>query len=202
MLISIKNPGKQVHCEPSLKKLTAILLLAVFLVNLVGYRGWFYLAEQQWNKEQQTSLDHSLYNEDELITIRVPLRLPYVSDTKEFKRTDGEIKVNGHIYRYVKSKIENGQYVLLCLPDHYKQRLEIAKQDYYRLANDTDQNTDTKKTGSSSLLLKLQLSDYEQCYLSFTALGLHSLQPVYFFTQDKRVVSSPHLSPAQPPDVI
>ena len=118
-----------------MKKLTAIFLLVIFLFNLVGYRGWFYVAETQWETQLQNELDKEQYNEADLITIRAPLQLPYVTDTREFQRTDGEVIVDGKIYRYVKSKIENGEYVLLCLPDHNKQKLEKAKKDFFAESN-------------------------------------------------------------------
>jgi len=186
-----------------LKKLVAILLLVVFLFNLVGYRGWFYLAEQQWETQLQNALDKEQYNEADLITIRAPLLLPYVTDTREFQRTDGEVNVNGKIYHYLKSKIEKGEYVLMCLPDHNKQQLEKAKQDFFKDANDLLQNGSSKKSGGSkSGLFKNLLSEYNCNNLSFNHPVVGNFGRNYNIHSVGNLPSSPPPSPFQPPELI
>ncbi|MEJ7828524.1 MAG: hypothetical protein WKF91_10020 [Segetibacter sp.] len=185
-----------------MKKLVAILLLVVFLFNLVGYRGWFYMAEQQWEAQLRNLLDKEQYNDAELITIRVPLLLPYVTDTREFQRTDGEINMNGKIYHYVKSKIENGDYVLMCLPDHNKQQLKKAKEDFFRDANELLQNGSSKKSGSSkSGLFKHLLSEYNCNSLSFNHVVINNGSRDYNIHSVEDMSSPPPLSPFQPPEI-
>jgi hypothetical protein len=185
-----------------LKKLAAILLLVLFLFNMVGYRGWFYIAEQQWEAQLQTSLDKEQYNEADLITIRAPLLLPYVTDTREFQRTDGEVKVAGVIYHYVKSKIEKGEYVLLCLPNKNKQQLEKAKEDFFKDANDLLQNGSSKKTGNSKAgVFKNILSEYCYNYISFNKPVRNGSFHDYNIQHVEDLLSAPHLSPLQPPEL-
>ncbi len=186
-----------------MKKLVAILLLVVFLFNLVGYRGWFYIAEQQWEAQLQNSLDKEQYNDADLITIRAPLLLPYVTDTREFQRTDGEIKVNGKIYHYVKSKIEKGEYVLMCLPDHNKQQLEKAKEDFFEDANELLQNGSSKKPGSSKPgLFKNLLSEYNCNNISFNHPEISNSGRNYNIHFVETLPSTRLLSPFQPPELI
>ena len=172
------------------------------MFNLVGYRGWFYVAERQWATQLQNELDKEQYNEADLITIRAPLQLPYVTDTREFQRTDGEVTVDGKIYRYVKSKIENGEYVLLCLPDHNKQQIEKAKEDFFKDANDLFQNGTTKKTGKSkSGVFKNILPEYSTDNNCFNKLVRNSTCIDYNIQPVEALLSSPYLSPFQPPDL-
>jgi hypothetical protein len=172
------------------------------MFNLVGYRIWFYVVEQQWELQLQSNLDKSQYNEGDLITIRAPLMLPYVTDTREFQRTDGEIKLNGKIYHYVKSKIENGEYVLLCLPNNNKQRLEKAKEDFFKDANDFYANNSSKKSGSSKFSsFKNIISDYNCGYFTFIQPAVNSIAINYNLQPLSDLVSLPHLAPLHPPQI-
>jgi hypothetical protein len=89
-----------------------------------GYRLWYYFEQQRSDKNFEALLDKEQYNDAELITIKMPLLLPYQSDTKDFERVSGEVNFNGKIYKYVKRKIENGEFVLMCLPDKNKMQIE------------------------------------------------------------------------------
>ena len=99
-----------------MKKLAAILFLTLFLFNIIGYRLVFYFVQQENDITLETSLDKAEYNESELITIKVPISLPYQTNWKDFERVDGEINFEGKIYKYVKRKVEDGQLVLMCRP--------------------------------------------------------------------------------------
>lgn len=168
---------------------------------MVGYRGWFYMAERQWEAQLQNSLDNEQYNEADLITIRAPLLLPYVTDTREFQRTDGEVKVDGIIYHFVKSKIEKGEYVLLCLPNKNKQQLEKAKEDFFKDANDLLQNGSSKKGNSKAGVFKNILSVYNFNHISFTKPASDCISHNYNIQRVGDLLSAPHLSPLQPPEL-
>lgn len=184
-----------------MKKLAAILLLVILLFNMAGYRGWFYVAERQWEAQLQNSLDKEQYNEADLITIRAPLLLPYVTDTREFQRTDGEVKVAGVIYHYVKSKIENGEYVLQCLPNKNKQQLEKAKEDFFKEANDILQNGSSKKGNSKAGVCKNILPEYNFNQMNFSRAIGDCISFDYNIQRNGNLLSAPHLSPLQPPEL-
>ncbi len=160
------------------------------------------MVEQRWEAQLQNSLDKKQYSEADLIIIRVPLLLPYVTDTREFQRTDGEVNVNGKIYCYVKSKIEKGEYVLMCLPDHNKQQIEKAKEDFFKDANELLQNGSSKKSGSSKLgLFKNLLSEYNCNSLSFNHPVTDNGSRNYNIHSVEDLSSMPPLSPFQPPEI-
>jgi hypothetical protein len=183
--------------ESVLKKLAAILLLIVFLFHFIGYRGWFYLLEHQWQQEIQLSLDMDEYNEADLITIRAPLMLPYVTDTRDFQRTDGQITLNGKVYRYVKSKVENGEYVLLCLPDNYQQHLQKGKKDFFTYSNDIASDDGSRKTDNKPLKL---ITDSDQSYFDFILHDYTGSLINGYRSETSRLAFAPHVSPEQPPD--
>ncbi len=186
-----------------MKRLTAIFLIIIFLFNTGGYRIWFYFEDKQSDKNLEASLDKDQYNETELITIRVPLSLPYQNDTKDFERITGEINFNGKIYKYVKRKIENGEFVLLCMPDKNKMQIEKQKEDFFKNTNDLNQNNTSKKQDNSKTIsFKKAASEYDQYSFSFKINLLKNISQKFGFHKNEILLSSPHLSPEQPPDII
>lgn len=114
----------------------------------------------------EADLDKGLYDSSELITLRVPLSMPYQSDWGEFRRADGEINFEGRHYRTVMRKVEKGQLVLLCLPDHYRTILENGVNDYAAHSNDLAPAAPSKKSAAS--FKKDSLSgEYELLFHSF-----------------------------------
>lgn len=152
-----------------LRKLAAILSLALLVFNLAGYRLWFYYAERQSDAAMEAKLETKSYNENELITISVPLNLPYQTDWVEFERVDGEIVVDGATYKYVERKIAHGELILKCLSDSNKTQLKSAREEFFKLANDL-QNAPAKKSGSNtSLAFKNLVLQYDAVPNAWTA---------------------------------
>jgi len=182
------------------KKLATILLLALLLFNFVGYKLVFYALQQKAGKELVSRIDNNTYNEADLITITVPLSMPYLTESKDFERKDGEITFNGKIYHYVKEKVSQGNLVLMCLPDEQKMRIQSAKDDFSKLANELQNNTSSKKSGENSQVLKLALSDYEQLQTaSFDFYLIQTTDP--FFTGASYALQiGEGLIPEQPPE--
>ena len=132
-----------------MKKFAAILLLALFLFNIIGYRIILFYAQRQSDVQLEASLDKDLYDDADLVTITVPLSLPYLNNQSQFERVDGEINFNGKIYKYVKRKVTEGNLVLLCLPDYNKMRLQSEANASYKNISDVATNSNSKKSSDS-----------------------------------------------------
>lgn len=146
-----------------MKQLAAILLLCIFLFNIGGYRGVFFLFEKNANSKLIAAIDKDQFDTDQLITITVPLSLPYQNNWKNFERVDGEIMVDGKLYHYVQRKVVDGAMVLQCIPDENKMHIENAKDDFFRLAGDLiNNNTTTKKSSNNNVAgFKNMVWDYD-----------------------------------------
>lgn len=166
-----------------------------------GYKLWYYFEQQRSDKNLEALLDKEQYNEAELITIKMPLSLPYQNDTKDFERVSGEVNFNGKIYKYVKRKIENGEFVLMCLPDKNKMQIENQKQDFFKNTNDIANNTSKRSDNSKSISFKNISSDYDQYSFSFKINTLNISSQNFGLYKIENLLSSPHVSPEQPPDV-
>jgi len=184
-----------------LKKLAAILLIILFLFNLFGYRILFYYAQQQSDVTLEHNLDQNAYNESELITLIIPLSIPYQHNSDGFERFDGEITLNGNIYKYVKRKYCDGKIIFLCLPDHDKMHLEVAKNNYVTNISDI-QNSGTKKQDNSKSAIGKNLStDYQQNVSDYNIAFYNIINEHSFSNQVFPLATAIISSPEQPPEL-
>jgi len=184
-----------------LKKLSAILLIILFLFNLFGYRIFFYYAQQQSDITLEQSLDENRYNEKELVSITIPFSMPYQHNSDGFERFDGEITLKGKIYKYVKRKYADGNIIFLCLPDYNKMQLETAKNNYSSNINDFQDSGSNKQDNSKSTLGKNISNDFEQNVSAYT-FGLNvSINKPHFLHHISRLVTTALSSPGQPPEL-
>lgn len=132
--------------------------------------------------------------------LKIPINLPYQNNWEDFERVDGELTVEGKIYKYVKRKIEDGNLVLLCLPDHNKMKIESAKVALLQFSNDIVPNNGKEKKDGKPTLHKSHFSDYEKIESQLPGVSINtgtiSLHGDFVFN----LSSSPHNSPEQPPD--
>lgn len=186
-----------------MKKAAAIFFFVVFLFNLAGYRFLFSYAQQQSDKQLASLLDNHQYSDADLITVKIPLSMPYQTMQSGFERVEGEITVNGKIYKYVKRKIVDGAIILMCLPDQNKMRLQSAKDDFFKTTNDIAQNNTSKKSdnGKASIFKNLA-SDYEQQVSSYAINYISAIQTGHLTSPCDRLLSSPHTPQLQPPDFL
>ena len=72
-----------------MKKLAAILLLAIFAFNTIGYRLLFDVLETNADATFTAKLDEGNYDTKDLITVKVPINMPYQVNRTDFERVDG-----------------------------------------------------------------------------------------------------------------
>lgn len=179
------------------RKLTVILLIVLLAFNWYGYRLLITYFQTQANTNLQAKLDSNQYDESSLIQIRVPLNMPYIADWGHFEQFEGETEINGIHYKYVKRKIENGELVLLCIPNHQKTSLQSAGQSFFKLVNDLQQPG--AKKDSKDHTVKIPVSDYianstDHPNLT-TALIAKACTPYFPYTSEGYAIA-----PAQPPE--
>lgn len=185
-----------------MRKPLTILLLAILVFNWVGYRLVSQWLEAHVNRTLEVSLDKNEYNEEDLVEIRVPINLPYSTDWKEFQRIDGEVRLGDVLYKYVKRKVENGQLVLLCLPNKSKMAVQTARDKFFLLVNDLQQESQSKDnskvpTGHS---FKSLFTEYWQNDDNWVFAGCDGIIQVYGPVPSEGCLSAFILPLLQPPD--
>jgi hypothetical protein len=158
----------------------------------------FNALQQKANKELVAKIDKSDYDESNLITVKVALSMPYLTNWDDFKRADGEITLNGKIYHYVEQKVFNGELILKCLPDEQKMNLQTAKNDFFKTQNDLQNNT-SKNSGENSHVVKFAVSDYIQTENSENTLAVKNNVHSYIDFYSAHLQRGENLIPEQPP---
>lgn len=185
--------------ERTVKKLAAILLIAIFCFNWFGYRLVTAWLQYKADQHLEARLDLNDYNESELLEMRVPLNMPYQVQSSGFERIDGEIEIRGLHYKYVKRKIENGELVLLCVPNHGKMQLQHASGTYYQLVNDL-QNSAQNNNSQPAPSIKNPVTEYWQQQNDWVIQAFEGVTHEYV-TATKLMPATPVITtPAQPPE--
>ena len=146
----------------------------------------------------EAKIDNSEYDESSLIEIRVPLNAPYLSDNStEFERYSGELELDGVHYKYVKRKIENGELVLLCLPNKSKTDLQNSREEFFKLVNDLNQTQNKSKNNNSSF--KSVTTEYKKENNAWMVCGLPLIHITHKAAYNYYVAAGFNLIPEHPP---
>ena len=161
--------------------------------------------QQKVNAQLETGLDNNLYNESELVELKVPLNLPYQTSWSAFQRCDGEIQIDGILYKYVKQKVANDTLYLMCIPNQKKMHLETTRNDLFAKANGIAQHDNSQKSNKAPapLSLKNLQSVYDDFSFVYSFLTPDENTRNFLPALDSpHLLSSPHVSPEQPPDLM
>ena len=184
-----------------MKKAVSILLLGILLFNWCGYRWVLNWMQQQAATQLEAKLDANDYDEAQLIEITIPLNMPYMTSQANFERCDGQVEVNGKQYKYVKRKIDNGQLVLKCIASETTQRLQSARDNFFKLVNDLQQDHSAKKTGSNTGIAKNLAGDYDdQHSAAFVSAMYTGAVTLYGHFTAPSLTQLLRATPEQPPE--
>ena len=186
-----------------MRKFTSAILICILFFNWFGYRFVADYLQQKYDTQLEARLDKNHYNEAELIELKIPIHLPYQTTWAEFERYDGEVQLNGILYKYVKRKVTNDTLVLLCIPNHQKMNLQTAEDDFFKNTNDLAQNNSKKSDNSKSISFKKLMSEYDEQSFGFKVNSIDNSDQNFGLNYGvKKPANSPHISPEQPPDFI
>lgn len=182
-----------------MKKLAAILLIGVFFFNWFGYRLLTDFLQHKADQKLEAKLDRNDYDESQLIEMRIPLNMPYQTISSGFERIDGEIEIKGIHYKYVKRKVEAGELVLLCLPNHSKMQLESARDEFFQLVNDL-QNPVQNKSSQPAPSFKSPVTEYWQQQNDWVIQAFEGVTLLHVAATALLPATPVLTTPAQPPE--
>lgn len=110
--------------------------MCIQLFNCVGYRLVTAFYENIASGKIQSEIDSGKYDADELIIIKVPFSLPYGPNSETFEKVYGNIEYCGITYQYVERRFYNDSLEVVCMPDIEKMNIQVASNDYFKMAND------------------------------------------------------------------
>jgi hypothetical protein len=118
-----------------LKKAISILLLSFFLFNIIGYKLFFYYQVTEADSRIQAKIDVLHESDESLFTVKIPIRLPYHTDWKDYESVEGEMTYNNTTYKYVKRKVFRDTLILLCVKYQEKSVIEKNSNEYFKKVN-------------------------------------------------------------------
>jgi len=166
-----------------LKRVVAIVLMGILLFNWYGYRIVADYFENKASVEMQAQLDVNNYAEADLISIKVPVSLPYGPNSQNFEKVEGNIDIHGVNYQYVKRRIYNDTLELMCIPNTEKTTIKNARDEFSKLANDFVNLSTSKKTSDNhNHSIKFSVQDFTGDHYFDMHQLVVSLDPVFFLS--------------------
>jgi hypothetical protein len=148
----------------NLKKPLAIFFLVLFLFNVGGYYLVFIGLKFQANRSALQTIANETYAGSDVVTLSIPLDLPYPIYEDEFKQVNGDFEYQGNHYRLIKQKLQNDKLIVVCIKDQKQTKLNHALLQVERAANDHN----AKHT--LSLLAKI-FKDFQTTELTLLSAG-------------------------------
>lgn len=138
------------------------------LFYLGGYHLVFNQLEKASELKMVSRLDGNDYRDQELIEVKLPVKIPYQANSAGFEKFIGELEVDGVHYNYVKRKIVNDTLILLCLPNTDKSNISTARETFFALVNELNRASDGQSPPSAPVKsIKFSVSDFDSVEDSF-----------------------------------
>jgi hypothetical protein len=115
-----------------MKSVFAILFTVLLLMNVMGYYGVFMGLQYKNSLDLTYSLDSERYSQENTITFKIPVAIPYHVDDIEYQRIDGTVIHQGVYYRLVKQKLMGDTLSVVCLRDDRQTEIKGALTDYVK----------------------------------------------------------------------
>ena len=142
-----------------LRRFAVILFLLTHLFNLCGYQLVFSTVERNSVVSIEEKVDRNSYRDDELISVKTPLHLPYYNSSTQFERVYGSITIEGKEYEYVKRRVYRDTLELLCLPNLVKAKIIEVSNEVAKSSGAESEAAPVKKGGN---VLKPSLPQFFQ----------------------------------------
>jgi len=127
-----------------LKKVISIVLLFTFFFNVAGYYFGYLVLRYRAGLQLTHYLDEGDYS-SEALTLKIPLTVPYYSDSQDYERVDGAFEHNGEFFKLVKQKLERDTLYIVCIKDSPGKRLFTIMTDFANLSTDLPASQKTLK---------------------------------------------------------
>ena len=114
---------------------------------------------QSSDTRQEARIEQLAYSDEELVEVKLAVRLPYQVSTNGFEAYSGEIEMDGVHYNYVKRKVQNDTLILLCLPNMIKTEVSNARETFFSLVNDLNKAPEGKNSPAPVKPFKLLTLD-------------------------------------------
>ena len=137
-------------CYRIVKRLIAIAVLHVFLLNVLGYYGILLGLRAHAEKELSEMLDSDMYDLGGSVTFKIPLTVPYGVNSEFYERVSGQFEKDGITYRMVKQRLFHDTLYIVCVKDDLASKINNALADLAQ--SFAGQDDDDQKTAAPGFL--------------------------------------------------
>jgi hypothetical protein len=132
-----------------LRRIFSYFFTVLILFNVLGYYGLFVGLQYQNAKRMTERFDTESYGNEGMITVKIPMTVPYVTESTDFERVDGTFTYEGLVYRMVKQKVTPDALYIVCTRDLTGTKIENALTDFAKTF--ADNPTDSKSNAKTSV---------------------------------------------------
>jgi len=119
-----------------LKRLLAIALIAILLLNTTGFYVILVSMQYRHDVAVMKALDADRYDATQTVILKLPISVPYVAGKGNFERMDGVIEHEGEHYRLVKQKYADDTLTMVCIRDTGRKNISEGMADYVKSFTD------------------------------------------------------------------
>lgn len=178
----------------SVKRLFAIVVLVLFLLNVLGYYGVLVGMKATSGEHLSEMLDNEMYDLGSTVTFQIPLTVPYGTDSKGYERVDGTFEKDGEVYRLVKQQYLKDTLYIVCIKDVKSSSINSALTDFAKTF--AEQEDGQQKTTSIQVISK----DYVNTEISLATANTGWEVEVNKESAPRYLFDSYYASIVHPPD--
>lgn len=163
-----------------MKRLFSLVLIVILLLNTMGYYAVFIGMQYQLDLAAIEKLDANHYDVSQSVMIKLPISVPYMSDSEDFERVDGIIEHQGEHYRLVKQRYAKDTLTIVCIRDTERKKINDDISDYVKGFTDKEanqHNNNNKKKRQFHKGLLASINSHEGGYIR---LGKQNSIPPFF----------------------
>jgi hypothetical protein len=152
----------------------------------------------QSNKFNEEQINKNLYKTTDLVEIKIPVKLPHITNWNTYERISGAVQLQDNWYNYVKLKMTRDTLFVMCVPNYKTTRLINANVIYAREVSEAPLNAKKQATPLKSISMLKYIP--QTAVLTLTAPAL-VIKPILTRLNVKPVIS--HLDILdEPPEML
>jgi hypothetical protein len=165
------------------------------MLNALGYYGIFLGMQYKNDLAMTKALDSDNYDREQVITLKVPVSIPYMPDQADFNKIEGKFEHQGQLYRIIKQRYAQDTLTIICVKDTEHEKIDRVLTDFVKTF--TDKASDNKPTTKISFNF---LKDYLTVPFSIRSLSIGWSAKVIINTNCGTLVPSFTASIEHPPE--
>jgi hypothetical protein len=91
-------------------------------------------------------LDANQFDDSKVLTLRIAVAIPYMTDQSDFQRVNGKFEHRGEFYRLLKQKYAKDTLTVICVRDHENERISEALSNYVKTFTDNGSDSNESQT--------------------------------------------------------